>query len=316
VDTSPATWRWLGGLAPSGAGAPDRADFGISACLGPTRFAGARPLGCTDAPPTTTNIEARKTGPTQVDGGAMVTYTLTLANTSTVDAQNVVLIDELPSTLTAVTTAPPATTLTATQATWTVGTLPAGQALTFTITATGTLLDVVSATTTTYERPSDNDGSLANAQVTTQVVPVVPPNNPPVVSDLTITMAVNTSFSGFLPMTDPDPGQEVAASLTMPPAHGTMTGDTTGAGTYTPDTDFTGRDQSPSPSATTVRRSCATPAPSSSPSSRPRCPTSGSPPPACPSTSTWGSTTPAPRSRPRCWRSPPTAPPPSARTVS
>ena len=124
--------------------------------------------------------------------------------------------------------------------TWTVGTLAPGATRIFTVTGTapasGTLVAVVSATSTSVDgRPGNNDGSSPNAIVTTVVDAAPPANQPPVVDDVSMDWIPTARLTGVVPMSDPDAGQVVTASLTTPPAHGTATVGPDGSFEWVPD---------------------------------------------------------------------------------
>ena len=102
---------------------------------------------------------------------------------------------------------------------------------------------VVSATSTSVDgRPGNNDGSSPNAIVTTVVDAAPPANQPPVVDDVSFDWIPTQRLTGVVPMSDPDAGQVVTASLTTPPAHGTATVGPDGAFEWVPTGAFTGID--------------------------------------------------------------------------
>ena len=210
--------------------------------LAPPTF---RPPGCSDAPALSTDLVASSTGPSTVDPGGLVSYTLTVRNLGPADATDVDVRDTLPPALAAVASTP-AGTASSGSLMWTVGTISAGQSRTFTVTGTapaaGTLSNVISAATATPDAdPNNNDGRLASARVST-TIQVAPPNNPPVVTDTTVRTDADLAVSGASLTADPDPGQAVSITLATPPAHGTVAVQPDGIFTYRPATDFTGVD--------------------------------------------------------------------------
>ena len=170
------------------------------------------------------DIAVTKTGPAQVAGGASVTYTVTVVNNGPSSANNVVVTDTFPSALTGV-TASNSGVVTSSTVTWTLPTLAVGTPVSFTVTGTapttGTLVNLVSGSSSTLDTtPNNNDSNPANdpvgspSSVTTQVVsaPTVAksfsPNPIPAggVSTLTVrlTNPNNTALTGAS-ITDPLP---------------------------------------------------------------------------------------------------------------
>jgi uncharacterized repeat protein (TIGR01451 family) len=204
------------------------------------------PPGCANRP-ATADVVATKTGPATVAAGGAVTYVLTVTNVGPDAATGVAVTDTTPANLVNVTFAPAPNLVAGAAVTWNVGALAAGASASFqvngTAPASGTLLDVVTAAATTPDPdPTNNDGSQPSARVTTIVVPAPPVNNPPVVSDSTVTTSANVPAFASVPFSDPDPGQTVQFTLDTPPAHGTLVLQPGGAYQYNPDLNFTGRD--------------------------------------------------------------------------
>ena len=101
----------------------------------------------------------------------------------------------------------------------------------------------MSATSTSTDgRPGNNDGTSPNAIVTTVVDAAPPANQPPVVDDVSFDWIPTQRLTGVVPMSDPDAGQVVTASLTTPAAHGTATVGPDGAFEWVPTGAFTGID--------------------------------------------------------------------------
>nr|WP_290225174.1 hypothetical protein [Trichocoleus desertorum] len=131
------------------------------------------PIGAPQADLVTT-----KTGPTTALAGSTVTYTLTTINNGPNAASNVVVSDNIGTGLTNVV----ASNGGVYNSTTGIVTFPAvpslanGAALPYTVSVTapasGTLTDIVSSTSSTSDpTPANNNGTAANAQVTTTVTP-------------------------------------------------------------------------------------------------------------------------------------------------
>lgn len=189
------------------------------------------------------DIAVSKTGPARVAGGASVTYTVTVVNNGPSSASNVVVTDTLPSALTNV-TASSGGVVTSNTVTWTLPTLAIGAPVSFTVTgtapSTGTLLNLVSASSSTLDTtPNNNDSNPANdpvgspSSVTTQVVsaPTVTKSfsSNPIASGGTSTLTVtlnnpNTTALTGAGITDPLPAglTPVAATAATTCAGGTV----------------------------------------------------------------------------------------------
>ena len=170
------------------------------------------------------DIAVSKTGPARVADGASVTYTVTVVNNGPSSANSVVVTDTLPSALSGVTVSNGGV-VTSSTATWTLPTLAVGAPVSFTVTgtapSTGTLVNLVSGSSSTLDTtPNNNDSNPANdplgspSSVTTQVVsaPSVTksfaPNPIPAggTSTLTVTLTnPNTSALTGASITDPLP---------------------------------------------------------------------------------------------------------------
>ena len=170
------------------------------------------------------DIAVTKTGPGQVAGGATLSYTVTVVNNGPSSANNIVVTDTLPSALTGV-TASGGGVVTSSTVSWTLPTLAINTPVSFTVTGTapsaGTLVNLVSGSSSTLDTtPNNNDSNPANdplgspSSVTTQVVsaPSVTksfsPNPIPAggTSTLTVTLSNpnNTALTGAS-ITDPLP---------------------------------------------------------------------------------------------------------------
>ncbi|WP_329121217.1 Ig-like domain-containing protein [Streptomyces sp. NBC_01465] len=215
------------------------------------------PAGCGNRPTDkSADLHAYKTGPANAATGDRVTYVVVVANRGPDAAADVTVTDQLPSSGLTDLSASDGGTVTGTTATWPHAEIPANSAVTYTVTGTtttaGTLLDVVSATSTTTDPDAtNNDGSAPSARVTTTVTDSVPMNNPPVIDDQAFTTDVNRTAYGRLVATDPDTGQTLTYSLPaaltkgamfLATANGSVTLTPDGHFAFTPTTDFTGRD--------------------------------------------------------------------------
>ncbi|NJM60897.1 MAG: DUF11 domain-containing protein [Oscillatoriales cyanobacterium RU_3_3] len=186
------------------------------------------------------DVVTTKTGPVSATPGATVTYTITSQNVGPSAAANVVITDTLPLGLTGVTASNGGTYNPATG----VVTFPAiaslasgtGNAVTrtvsFPVPASGSVANTARSTAETPDPNSNNNnGTAANAQVTTAIVPV---NQPPVALNANNAIAPSTTalLTG-LGGTDPD---GTVASFTInslpPTAQGTVfLGDPASGGT-------------------------------------------------------------------------------------
>ena len=150
--------------------------------------------------PAEADVEVVKSGPATVLEGGTVTYTVLVRNNGDDAAADVVVTDLLPAGFTLDPTSTSGTP-DAGALTWEVGTLAVGQVVslpfsgTVTAPAGSTLLNVARSTSSTIDPvPSNNDGSAATSQASTEVLAVPPPpNQAPVADDLvrdTITRAL------------------------------------------------------------------------------------------------------------------------------
>ena len=127
------------------------------------------------------NVVTTKTGPATANGGAAITYTLTVRNAGAGTATGIVLVDTLPATATFVSASLGGTLGAGNVVTWPVIAILANAAtttrtVTVTAPASGTLLDIAASTSTSVDpTPASNNGSAAAARVTTviQVADVV-----------------------------------------------------------------------------------------------------------------------------------------------
>ena len=129
----------------------------------------------------TADVVTTKTGPATANGGASITYTLTVRNAGAGTAVGIVLTDTLPATVTFVSASNGGTLGAGNVVTWpAIATLANGATATRTVTVTapvsGTLLDIAASTSTSTDpTPANNNGSAAGARVSTviQVADVV-----------------------------------------------------------------------------------------------------------------------------------------------
>ena len=204
------------------------------------------PFGCGTVPPLTADVSVVQVGPADVAPGGTVTYTIVAVNRGPIAATGVVVTEALPPALGGV-TADNGGIIGGGTVTWGLGTLAVGAPRILTVSGTapasGTLVAVVSATSTSVDaRPENNDGSSPNAIVTTVIDAAPPANQPPVVDDVSVVGVPTSTVGGVVPMSDPDAGQVVTASLTTPPAHGNATVAPDGTFEYDPTGAFTGVD--------------------------------------------------------------------------
>ncbi len=85
-----------------------------------------------------------------------------------------------------------------------------------------------------------NDGT-ANSNIATVSLTVTPVNDPPVAADVSTTTAEDTPLNGTLVATDVD-GDTLTFTKATDPTHGTVTVNTDGTYTYTPDANYFGPD--------------------------------------------------------------------------
>src|SRR5439155_377707 len=120
------------------------------------------------------DLEVAKSGPATVNAGRNLTYTIVVTNHGPSTAASVVVRDDLPSGVTFVSASNGGTTSSGV-VTWpTVGSLSNGASVTRTVTVTapasGTLVNVGSASSSTADpTPGNNDGTAAASRVTTTV---------------------------------------------------------------------------------------------------------------------------------------------------
>lgn len=136
-----------------------------------------RPAGCAAPAAPSADVETTKTGPATVGPGGEVTYTITVTNHGPDPAEDVVVSDLLPEASVGLRTS--RGLMGSARSTAVIGTLAPGQTLTYTVTVrapeSGTMLDVVSSTSSTPDPDeSNNDGSSPNARVVTEVLAASP----------------------------------------------------------------------------------------------------------------------------------------------
>ncbi len=113
---------------------------------------------------TTTQATLTKTGPAQVNQAANAVYTITATNTGGSTLTNAVVTDQIPTGMSYVSSVPAASVVGNT-ATWSLGTLTAGQQRTLTLTLRG----VTTGTWTNSATFSSTQGATVTAQATTVV---------------------------------------------------------------------------------------------------------------------------------------------------
>jgi uncharacterized repeat protein (TIGR01451 family) len=160
-------------------------------------------------PSAETDIAMTKTGPAVVSPGGTVSYTLTVSNnSSSVGAHNVQISDVLGEELSAVTGVPAGCTLAGRALACGVGTLPAGETRTFTVTGTAApdltpgevIENCAAAQTSTPETDYANNESCLATAVEPEPVP------PPAETDVAITKTGPASVR---------PGEAVSYTLTV-----------------------------------------------------------------------------------------------------
>ena len=204
------------------------------------------PFGCGTVPPLTADVSVVQVGPADVAPGGTVTYTIVVVNRGPIAATGVVVTEALPPALSGV-SADNGGVVGGGTVSWDIGAMAVGAPRILTVTGTapasGTLVAVVSATSTSTDgRPENNNGSSPNAIVTTVIDAAPPANQAPVVDDVSVVGVPTSTVGGVVPMSDPDAGQVVTASLTTPPAHGSATVGADGSFQYDPAGAFTGVD--------------------------------------------------------------------------
>ncbi len=121
------------------------------------------------------DVVTTKTGPATANGGASITYTLTVRNAGPGAATGIVPIDTLPATVTFVSASNGGVLGAGNVVTWpAIATLGNGASTTRTVTvatpATGPLLNIAASTSTSVDpTAANNDGSAAAARVTTLI---------------------------------------------------------------------------------------------------------------------------------------------------
>ncbi|MEP1059936.1 MULTISPECIES: DUF7507 domain-containing protein [Cyanophyceae] len=137
------------------------------------------------------DIAVTKTGPATVAAGSNLTYSITATNNGPAAAANVIIKDTLPTGTTFV-NATNGGTAASSVVTWpTISSLANGASVTYQVTvqapASGTLLNTVSSTSTTFDpTAANNNGSLPVSQVNTTVTPS---------ADLSLTKTHSGSFT-------------------------------------------------------------------------------------------------------------------------
>ncbi|GEL45369.1 hypothetical protein CHO01_04850 [Cellulomonas hominis] len=202
---------------------------------------------CADpAAPPSADVQVAKTGPASVLPDGTLTYTVTVTNAGPDAAEDVTVTDTLPPTL-----LDPAADAGGVVAggtvTWSLGTLAAGQTVTLTASgrapADGTLVNVVSATSTTPDPDaSNNDGSADSETVTTDVEPSPPDTGPPTAAPLTRDGPPGLPIVGVLDGSSPDPDLQLRYSVVDGPTSGRVIALPNGLFGYLPDDGFVGTD--------------------------------------------------------------------------
>ncbi|MEC0249510.1 Ig-like domain-containing protein, partial [Paenibacillus chitinolyticus] len=95
--------------------------------------------------------------------------------------------------------------------------------------------------TVTYQFQSVAGGTVFNGTAASSVVTVAAGNYPPAASNVTGTIAEDTSFTGQIPASDPE-SAVLSYTVASPPAHGTVTLNANGSFTYVPNLNFNGTD--------------------------------------------------------------------------
>ncbi|MEY9093453.1 Ig-like domain-containing protein [Paenibacillus sp. RC84] len=95
--------------------------------------------------------------------------------------------------------------------------------------------------TVTYQFQSVTGGTVFNGTAASSVVTAAAGNYPPFASDVTGTIAEDTSFTGQIPASDPE-SAVLSYTVASPPAHGTATLNANGSFTYVPNLNFNGTD--------------------------------------------------------------------------
>lgn len=202
---------------------------------------------CADpAAPPSADVQVAKTGPASVLPDGTVTYTVTVTNAGPDAAEDVTVTDTLPPTLLAP-VADAGGVVAAGTVTWSLGTLAPGQTVTLTISGTapadGTLVNVVSATSTTPDPDaSNNDGTAPSETVTTEVEPQPGGVEAPAAQDLVFDGLAGLPIVDRLVGTSPDPDLQLRYSVVDGPASGRVVALPNGLFGYLPDAGFVGTD--------------------------------------------------------------------------
>lgn len=210
--------------------------------------AGATVATCRDGSATpVADVTVTNSGPATVVPGGTVTYSIKMSNLGPVQAAGLTVTDTLPPALGAV-SATGGGVVNAGKVTWTRSALATDTEVTYTVRgtapATGTLIDRVAGTAGTFDpNPGNNDGSSSAHRVTTTVVAGAAPNKPPTTGATVYSGRAGVPIVGAVPLADPNPQQQVRATLTSPPAKGTATVQATGMFEYRPTGTFTGTDK-------------------------------------------------------------------------
>ncbi|HEU5472369.1 MAG TPA: Ig-like domain-containing protein [Actinophytocola sp.] len=208
--------------------------------------ANSLPGDCVPSGDPVADVTVAKVGPAVIAAGTRITYTLIIANNGPDSASSLVITDFLPAALTAL-EAPDGTLEPGPTARWTLTELPAGSSRTFTVSGTvpdtGTLLNRATATASTADpNPGNNDGSTEVQQLSTEIQPGTPVNQPPVVEDNTFDTISAFPTAGSVAFADPDTQQNHLVALNQAPRNGFVTLNPSGVFYYTPRFGFTGSD--------------------------------------------------------------------------
>ncbi len=206
----------------------------------------ARPAGCSTSSASTADLRLEVTGPASAVVGTGVTYTLVITNGGPSTATGVVVVATVPADLAGVVAT--GATRSGNTLTWTIPSLAAGVSRTLVIsgTAPGSPATLVVSGSASAEEPdavpADNDGSSPQHTVTTTVTNAAVTNNEPSVLDDSGVTWARTPLPGSVVATDEDVDQALVFAVLTPPSSGTLALSLTGAYTYTPVGDFTGKD--------------------------------------------------------------------------
>lgn len=160
--------------------------------------------GCADpVDRASADVQVSKVGPSSVQVGSPIEYTIAVTNAGPDDAQNVVATDTLPADLVDP-VASDGGSIAAGVATWNLGTLPAGATLTRTVSGLApadptTLVDTARSTADTPDPvPANNNGGTAAQTVETVVEDTAPvPSSPPTAADLNFQITAGTPLIGL-----------------------------------------------------------------------------------------------------------------------